>query len=207
LLFRRQTDTLCGGKCFLEEVSRRHDILTVYFGTDKGSAYKIDTIVDTLNAIRELYDCFSLLCYGKKTDKNRSTVCFKTGSLEIIYGFFIGIVTTGVCVPILSPTFTEFGNRLRDRFFGKNSSEEDNISLSKMIQKWFENTSESNTKLLTEKRGKQTERFVSNIFEMKCGEKVIHPEPRPSDFPLLRQETEEENSKTDLERCQLKLFR
>ena len=46
----------------MEEVSRRHDILTVYFGADEGSAYKIDTVVDTLNAIRELYGCFSLLC-------------------------------------------------------------------------------------------------------------------------------------------------
>ena len=110
----------------------------------------IDTVVDTLNAIRELYGCFSLLCYGKEPDKHQSTVCFKTGSLKIIYSFFIGVIATGVCIPILSPTFTELGKRLRDRLFGKNSSEEDNIPPSKMIQEWFENTSESNTKLLTE---------------------------------------------------------
>ena len=56
------------------------------------------------------------------------------------------------------------------------------------------------------KRGKQTERSVTNIFEIKCGEKTLNLEPKPSDFPLLRQETEEENSKVDLERHQLKLF-
>lgn len=259
----------------MKEISRQPDILTVYFGADEGSAYKINTVVDTLNAIRELYGCFSLLCYGKEPDKHQSTVCFKTGSLEIIYGFLIAVVTTGVCVPIIRPTFTELGERLRDRLFGETPSQ--------IIQKWFENTSESNIELLKEltdlnrnlkdlnqtvsqimdvlqktventnacykrwsgepcirnvrinngnpnleepnqntsayfiendefqrrissgeyrdfmqngtfitarikvlKRGRQTERFVSNIFEMKCGEKVIHPEPRPSDFPLLR---------------------
>ena len=77
----------CRSKRFMEEVSRRPDILTVYFDTDDGAPFKIDTVVDTLNAMRELYGCFSLLCYGEKTDKSRSTVCFKTGSLEIIYGF------------------------------------------------------------------------------------------------------------------------
>ena len=53
----------------MKEISRQPDILTVYFGADEGSAYKIDTVVDTLNAIRELYDCFSLLCYGEKQIK------------------------------------------------------------------------------------------------------------------------------------------
>ena len=134
----------------MEEVSRRHDILTVYFGADEGSAYKIDTVVDTLNAIRELYGCFSLLCYGKEPDKHQSTVCFKTGSLKIIYSFLIGVITTGVCVPTLSPTFTKLGERLRDRLFGETLPQEDNIPPSQIIQKWFENTSESNTKLLTE---------------------------------------------------------
>ena len=56
------------------------------------------------------------------------------------------------------------------------------------------------------KIGKQTERSVTNIFEMKCNEKTLSLEPKPSDFPLLRQETEEENSEADLERHQLKLF-
>jgi L-rhamnose mutarotase len=56
------------------------------------------------------------------------------------------------------------------------------------------------------KRGKQTERSVTNVFEMKCNEKTLSLEQKPSDFPLLRQETEEENSKADLERHQLKLF-
>ena len=282
----------------MESISRRSDILTVCFDADEGSAYKIDTVVDTLNAIRELYGCFSLLCYGKEPDKHQSTVCFKTGSLEITCGFIIGVVTTGVCVPILSPTFTELGNRLRDWWFGKTSPKEDTPPISQIIQKWLENPSESNTKLLTElteqlkdlsrnlkdtnrtvpqlmdvlqktveninicckrwysepcirnvrinnqetfayfiendefqrkisngeyrnfmqegalivarikisKRGKQTERSVTNIFEIKCGEKTLNLEPKPSDFPLLRQETEEENSKTDLERHQLKLF-
>ena len=56
------------------------------------------------------------------------------------------------------------------------------------------------------KRGKQTERSVTNIFEIKCGEKTLNLEPKPSDFPLLRQETEEENLEAGLERHQLKLF-
>lgn len=331
----------------MEGISRRSDILTVYFDADESSAYKIDTVVDTLNAIRELYGCFSLLCYGKEPDKHQSTVCFKTGSLEIIYGFLIPIVTAGVCVPILSPTFTKLGERLRDRFFKKTPPREDNIPPSQIIQKWFENTPEANIELLMEladlnrnlkdlnrtvqqitdvlqktveatntcckrwyhesciqnvwinngnpirrenfresllslnkntvtrydtqlkiirpalvgknkndkkvswsleepnqetfayfiendefqrkisngeyhnfmqegalivarikisKRGKQTERFVTNVFEMKCNEKTLSLEPKPSDFPLLRQETEEENSKADLERYQLKLL-
>jgi hypothetical protein len=334
-------------KRFMEGISRRSDILTVYFDADEGSAYKIDTVVDTLNAIRELYGCFSLLCYGKEPDKHQSTVCFKTGSLEIIYGFFTGVVTAGVCVPILSPTFTELGNQLRDWLFGKTPPQEDNIPPSQTMQKWLESPSESNIKLLTEltdlsrnlkdlnrtvpqitdvlqktvdntntccrrwyseprirnvrindgtkirrenfrerllslnkntvtrydtqlkiirpalveknkndkkvswyleesnqetfayfiendefqrkisngeyrnfmqegalivarikisKRGKQTERFVTNVFEMKCNEKTLSLEQKPSDFPLLRQETEEENSKADLERHQPKLF-
>ena len=126
----------------MKEISRQPDILTVYFGADEGSAYKIDTVVDTLNAIRELYGCFSSLCYGKEPDKHQSTVCFKTGSLKIIYSFLIGVIATGVCVPTLSPTFTKLGERLRDRLFGETPSQ--------MIQKWLESLSRDNTKLLTE---------------------------------------------------------
>ena len=99
----------------MESISRRCDILTVYFDADEGSVY---------------------------------TVLFRTGSL--IMEIVCGVIVTGASAPLLKPSFTELGNRLRDWLFGETSPREDTPPLSQITQKWLENLSRDNTKLLTE---------------------------------------------------------